>query len=137
MKLRHPVSIAKLVSVSVFLAFFGFLTNSMAFEAKTSNENQVTLNIKPVQLVAGKPAIFKVRLNTHSVDLGYDMVRVSMLQDSQGREYKAIRWNGSPPGGHHRSGTLEFPELKGSPKSVKLVIKGVAGVPERTFEWTI
>jgi hypothetical protein len=137
MKLRHPVSIAKLVSVSVFLAFFGFLTNSMAFEAKTSNENQVTLNIKPVQLVAGKPAIFKVRLNTHSVDLGYDMVRVSMLQDSQGREYKAIRWNGSPPGGHHRSGTLEFPELKGSPKSVKLVIKGIAGVPERMFEWMI
>lgn len=137
MKLRQPVSIAKLLSVSVFLVFFGLLTNAMAFEAKTSNENQVTLNIKPVQLVAGKPAIFKVRLKTHSVDLGYDMVRASMLQDSQGREYRAIRWNGSPPGGHHRSGTLEFPELKGSPKSVKLVIKGVAGVPERTFEWTI
>jgi len=33
--------------------------------------------------------------------------------------------------------TLEFPELKGDPKSVKLVIKGVAGVPERPFKWII
>jgi hypothetical protein len=119
------------------LAFLGLLTNASAFETKSNNENRVRVDVKPVQLVSGKPAVFKVRLNTHSGDLSSDMVKVCILQDSQGKEYKAIRWNGSPPGGHHRSGTLEFPELKGSPKSVKLIIKGVAGVPVRTFEWTI
>lgn len=137
MKLRQAICISKLLSISIFLAFFGLLTNAGAFETKSNNENSVRVDVKPVQLAAGKPAVFQVRLNTHSVNLDFDIAKACMLQDSQGKEYKAIRWNGSPPGGHHRSGTVEFPELKGSPKSVRLIIKGIAGVSERTFEWTI
>jgi hypothetical protein len=53
-------------------------------------------------------------------------------------------WN-APKGGHHREGTLTFPatESDGSPvigpdtRSIALIIRDVAGVPERTFRWTL
>jgi hypothetical protein len=76
-------------------------------------------------------------MSTHSVDLGEDMAVVSTLRDDQGREYRPVSWNGDGPGGHHRSGVLEFPALEGSPKSVTLVIRDIAKVPERVFGWDL
>jgi hypothetical protein len=93
--------------------------------------------VKPIQLAPGQPAIFEIRLNTHSVNLSYDLVQVCSLQDGQGKVYQAKAWKGSSPGGHHRSGVLEFPELKGKPQTVKLIIRGIADVPARVFEWKL
>ena len=118
------------------LALVG-VAGASAFDIKTSDENMVRVDVKPVQLAAGKPAIFEVRLNTHSVNLNDDMAEACLLQDNLGKVYKVTNWKGSPPGGHHRRGTLEFPELEGTPQSIKLIIKGVSGVPERSFEWKL
>jgi hypothetical protein len=48
-----------------------------------------------------------------------------------------LKWTGDPPAGHHRSGVLEFPAIAKGAKSIKLYIKNIAGVPERTFEWKL
>jgi hypothetical protein len=40
-------------------------------------------------------------------------------------------------GGHHRRGTLFFPALKASVRSVTLIIRDVAKVQERTFSWKV
>jgi hypothetical protein len=127
----------KFMMVVVILALAGFFSQAGAFQAKTNDENAVWVEVKPVQLAPGQPAVFEVRLNTHSVDLSYDMVKVSSLQDSQGKVYQATAWKGSSPGGHHRKGTLEFPQLQGNPQTVKLVIQGIADVPKRVFEWKL
>jgi len=66
-----------------------------------------------------------------------DLVAVCTLKDSSGREYRPTSWDGSPPGGHHRSGVLEFPELGDAAQSITLVIREVANVPERVFNWSI
>ncbi len=97
----------------------------------------VSVDVKPVQLTPGQPARFEVTMNTHSVELDQDMVVASTLVDDNGTAYQPLKWNGSEPGGHHRSGTLIFPDLKGTPESVTLVLKGIASVPERVFEWKI
>jgi hypothetical protein len=127
----------KVLMVAVILAWWGFLSQAGAFQAQTNDENAVWVEVKPVQLTPGQPAIFEVRLNTHSVNLSYDMVKVSSLQDSQGKVYQATAWKGSSPGGHHRRGTLEFPQLQGNPQTVKLVIQGIADIPQRVFEWKL
>ena len=44
---------------------------------------------------------------------------------------------GSAPGGHHRKGVLEFPDLADSAVTITLIIKGIASVPERIFEWPV
>jgi hypothetical protein len=121
----------------VLLALLGWTWNANAYSSLTSSEKSVTVDVRPIQLRPGQPAEFEVRMNTHSVDLSQDMVSVSTLMDEQGRNYQPVAWKGSGPGGHHRKGVLAFPVIDGSPKSVKLIIRDVADVPERTFEWKI
>jgi hypothetical protein len=122
---------------ALFWVWVGFNGSAIAFDVQTNDENSVRVDVKPVALVAGKPARFEIRLNTHSVNLNYDLKEICSLQDSEGKIYKAVEWKGSPSGGHHRSGVLEFPKLEGAPRSVKLIIRGIGGVSERSFEWKI
>ena len=128
-------------SLSYILITFSLLVSltidAEAYKAKANNQNQVRVDVRPTQLFPGKPARFEIRMNSHSGDLGQDMVSVSTLKDNQGREYRPTNWQGSPPGGHHRKGVLEFPVLDGSPVSITLVIRQIAKVPERIFEWTV
>ena len=107
------------------------------YERQSSRENMVRVDVLPIALVSGKPVKFEVRMNTHSVSLDQNIVGISILKDDLGREYLPVNWNGSPASGHHRSGVLEFPLLKGNPGSVTLIIQNIANVPERTFRWKI
>jgi hypothetical protein len=126
------------VASAVALAFLALAPfPAAAFEAQTSDGNMVRVDVQPVQLTPGKPAVFEVRLNTHSVSLGYDIAKAASLKDSQGKTYHPAAWDGSPPGGHHRRGSLEFPTLQGTPTSVTLTLKDIAGVPERNFQWRL
>jgi hypothetical protein len=135
----------KCFRISHILAFFALIVlvssalvpEAGANDRRSSRKNMVQVDVVPVQLISGQAVKFEVRMTTHSVDLSQDMVAVSLLKDDNGQEYRPLGWNGSPPGGHHRSGVLEFPALKGNPKTVTLVIKDIAQVPARTFEWKV
>ena len=135
MKARFSASPALALLVS--LALVGPVSQAVAYESKSSGENGVQVEVKPVELTAGKPASFEVSMNTHSGDLSQDLTAVATLKDNQGREYKPLNWRGSSPGGHHRRGTLEFPALAVSAKSVTLTIRKIAEVPERPFQWQL
>lgn len=78
---------------------------------------------------------FEVAFNTHSVNLGFDVMEISVLRCNQGQEYTPAAWDGSGPGGHHRSGVLKFAALDHPTSFVEIVIRNVAGVPERVFHW--
>lgn len=125
-----------LLAVSLFM-IITLISDAEAYTWIKNRKNGVTVDVKPVQIAPGGPARFQVQMNTHSVDLSQDMVAVSTLKDDQGQEYRPVNWDGSGPGGHHRSGILEFPELKGAPKSITLIIRDIANVPERVFQWKI
>lgn len=102
---------------------------------KISDENGASVSAKPAAFGPNAPMIFDIVLTTHTGSLDYDMEKISVLEDSEGNAYYPVSWNGSAPGGHHRRGTLAFPKLKGRPSGIKLIIKGVYGVPQRVFEW--
>ena len=108
-----------------------------AYDAQDSNENGVRVTVTPQVLSPDKPAQFEIRLNTHSVALEQDLTQVAELRGTQGQVYAVTGWDGSPPGGHHRSGTLTFANLQGSIDGVTLVLRDIAGVPQRTFSWKI
>lgn len=107
------------------------------YKRQSNNEKSVRVDVLPVQLKIGEPMIFDVKMNTHSVTLNSDLVSGSSLLDNTGKEYKAVSWDGTPPGSHHRSGTLEFDALTGNPQSVTLMIKGVSNVPQRVYKWNL
>lgn len=113
-------------------------TNSaLDLPEKTNNENAVTITAKPVNFGLNAPVKFDISLTTHQGSLDYDLTKISVLKDAEGNTYEPVSWDGSPPGGHHRSGTLTFPALNAKTGSMKLIIKGVYEIPERVFEWEL
>ncbi|MDQ7848783.1 MAG: hypothetical protein QN152_08925 [Armatimonadota bacterium] len=93
--------------------------------------------------------VFLISLDTHGGDLrSFDLVRNSRLRTRTAggavREYAPARWEAINDGSHHRSGALIFPAVANGTRviapevdSITLVIAGLAGVPVRTFEWTL
>lgn len=103
--------------------------------AKTNKQAGVTIKLKPGKITRDKDIKFNVSVDTHSGSLDFDLTKISVLVDDEGNKYRPIKWEGDPPGGHHRSGTLTFPALKTEGRRVKVIIKNVYGVKERVFIW--
>ena len=137
MKTINHLKIYLFASLVMVLFLVTLAVDASAYQTKSNKKNSVRVDVRPVQLLPGKPAKFEIRMNTHSEELSQDMLAVVTLKDNKGREYQATNWKGSPPGGHHLSGVLEFPELDGNPESITLVIRLIADGPDRTFNWSV
>jgi len=111
--------------------------NSNKRESKIDDQANVTVEVTPLDLSPQSAEWkFNISLNTHSGSLDQDLTNVAVLVDDRGKEYKPIGWEGSPPGGHHRNGTLAFKAVTPAPKSIELRISGVGGV-DRNFTWQL
>ncbi len=102
-------------------------------EPKADDQAGVRVEVVPRLLHEGRPIVFEVYFNTHSVHLDFDVQAIAALEDAAGVRHRPTAWEGSPPGGHHRSGHLIFPALNEF-GYLKLMLEGVAGV-DRVFEW--
>lgn len=115
------------------------------FTTQSNSEKAVEVDVTPLNLSSdGATLDFEVAFNTHSVNLDFDPAAISVLRDDKGHEYPVIAWEGSGPGGHHRSGVLRFPAdpLRGkvpdnATQFIEVVIHDVAGVSERVFHWDL
>jgi hypothetical protein len=82
------------------------------------------------------PLSFEVALNTHSVDLSYDISQLAVIRTSGGMGVAALTWDGPTTGDHHVSGILTFPPLSlDEVEWLELDIYDVADVSVRTFHW--
>jgi hypothetical protein len=106
-------------------------------EPLVNDQNSVTVEVEPLDFRLDEPVRFRLSFNTHQGDLDFDLTKISLLEDDQGNTFQPLRWEGSPPGGHHRKGILVFPELKAQTKRIKLTIRDVYDVPKRVFEWKL
>src|SRR5512141_1601324 len=66
---------------------------------------------------------FAVVLSSHDKALPDDLVKSAVLVDPQGRQYKALIWEGAPHTGMHRAGVLKFIAIKPRPDRFELRIK--------------
>lgn len=106
------------------------------WESKIDDQANVTITVTPTQLSEESGEWkFDVVMDTHSVELDQDMRKIVVLIDEQGKEYKALNWEG-PTGGHHREGILTFDKIMPAPKSIELKIYNIGGVV-RTFTWQL
>ena len=95
------------------------------------------MKVTPLTLKQGEPPVFDIAMDTHSVDLAADMLKTVVLRDDSGKEYVPTAWDGPGAGGHHREGKIKFAVVTTNPKSLTLVVKNLAGVPERAFTWDV
>lgn len=108
------------------------------YETQTSEVGNVTVSVKPLALVFDQPPQFEITFDTHSVDLNFAVEKNAVLTDDQETNYGVASWNGSAPGGHHRSGTLTFfSPLNPKTKSITLTLKNIANISQRTFTWQL
>ena len=108
-----------------------------AYQTQSNDAGEVTVQVTPVTLLYDKPIEFEIVMNTHSVELDADMLQGVILRDDAGNEFKPQAWDGPGAGGHHRAGKLTFGNLPASVRSVTLVLKNIAKVPERVFTWKL
>lgn len=104
---------------------------------RTNEGGAVTFEVKPLNLGSGASTLdFDVTMNTHSVDLSFDLKSMSVLKMDTGAEIAPSAYQGGS--GHHVEGKLSFPadKLAGA-KMLTLIIRNVAGVAERTFTWNL
>ncbi|MBI5829289.1 MAG: hypothetical protein HZB20_07050 [Chloroflexi bacterium] len=110
--------------------------------ARTDSQASVEFVITPLNLASPTDTLdFDVSMNTHSVDLSWDLAAQSVLATDAGLEVQGQSW--AIGSGHHYEGTLTFPAktADGKPlldgaKKLTLTIKD-AGVAERIFVWEL
>lgn len=87
----------------------------------------------------GRYIIFKLSLDTHSVDLSAYKPEIStILRNNTGNQLQAIQWLPESNDSHHRSGVLMFSRDGAGlleAKYIELVVKDVAGIKERVLRW--
>ncbi|MBI4280985.1 hypothetical protein HY628_02195 [Candidatus Uhrbacteria bacterium] len=105
-------------------------------QRRISEAEEITITVKPPSDWQADSWKFDLALDTHSVDLAQALEQVAALVDDQGNKYPPQSWEGSPPGGHHRTGILTFAAIRPLPSAVTLVIRDI-GAPERTFVWEL
>ena len=110
---------------------------TVTFVAQENSGGEVDIKATPLILKAGEKPQFEIEFNTHSVELDFDISRIALLTDEAGNSDTSSTWEGSPPGGHHRSGTLIFTAPLIQTKSVNLTIRDISGVSKREFTWQL
>ncbi|MCL4704969.1 YncE family protein [bacterium] len=114
------------------------VASSTSYETQKDEQGAVTVEVKPLELSPSATEwTFEVTLDTHSVELNDDMAASAFLADDKGKEYQAVAWEGDPPGGHHRKGTLKFNPLTPFPAFLVLKLRGVGEAAERMFLWNV
>lgn len=123
----------------------GFLITLLAAGAfaaepgvQRSSASGVTVAVTPQNLAASaKSWDFKVLLDTHSQDLGDDLVKSAVLLDDKGGRHVPVKWEGAGPGGHHREGTLRFNAISPKPKAIELQLQRAGESKPRSFRWQL
>lgn len=108
----------------------------IALPPKIVSQNGLTIQATLQPFKLQEPIKISLALDTHSGDLEIDLTQRAELQDNNGITYATTGWDGSPPSGHHVSGTLNFPALNGAPSSLRLILVDVYGA-NWTFDWNL
>lgn len=149
--LPMTLMVGALVGVSMLGLWHTFASRQVNGGSPTTPEFSTTpqtdeggqVKVQAIWLDQENNPTFTITMDTHAVDLdGYDLTQLAVLRTDNGQEVQSTAWD-APKGGHHREGTLSFPATTpdGSPvltaetRSIELVIRDVAGVSARSFQW--
>ena len=109
---------------------------SPALASQSSSEASVTVKITP-RTLTGATWDFEVVFDTHSQELKDDLEKAAVLVADGGASQAPVKWQGDPPGGHHRSGTLQFKAVSPMPAAIELRITRQGEAKPRSFRWQL
>jgi hypothetical protein len=140
MKIAKRSAMALAISMTAICAALPSVTLSAEtpLASRTSDNGGVRVVVTPKAIEPGGAVWeFEVVMDTHTKPLNEDLARAAVLVDDSGRQYAPVAWQGDPPGGHHRKGTLRFAPPVEELKIIELHIAGVGGPGKRVFRWEL
>ena len=138
MSRRYTAQLFGTVAIALASAVAAGLASAADLAPRSSNLEGVSVAVTPKD-VAPNAAVweFSIALNTHSQNLSDDLVKTAVLIDSRGGRHAPTGWEGSPPGGHHRSGILRFKGLGAQADAIELQIRRPDEAAPRSFHWKL
>jgi len=120
-----------------------FMLSSGAFGASssmaTASNSSGGVTVKVTYRAPQQPneLRFDVSLDANAVDLDrYDLEKLTLLRDAKGKTYEPVKVE-AKGSGRHRSAVMIFPEPAGGSQKVDLIVKDIADVNERVFNFQI
>lgn len=130
---RAPHRFAHALLLTTLLLDASFAATPME-KTQTASARGVTVKVTYLDQTEHESR-FSVALDTHSVNLdSFDFKASSILRDDTGISLRptGIESKGS---GHHRESILTFTRPSAKRTWLELVVKDLAGEPERVFRW--
>lgn len=107
--------------------------DAAGYPERTATIGAVDVKVRPVALGADGAA-FTLVFDSHAASFDADPVAVVTLEVG-GIRWSAVGWEGQPPAGHHREGTLRFTATGPATGTATLAVGGLVGPVE--FTWQI
>ena len=108
--------------------------------SKRDGQGPVAVTVTVIEVPrTGSPVKVKVSLDTHSASLdGIKLEEVVALGGPDGGAAIAPTAVEQAKGtGHHREAVLAFPPLPANAREVRIAVRNVGEIGERTFAWTL
>ncbi len=122
------------VWVAALFVIAGTALAAADLSSRTNAQNGVTVKATP-RAVSASAWEFEIVFDTHSQALTDDLGKSAKLVDGGGGAYAPTVWQGDPPGGHHRKGTLRFDGVAPAPAYLELHIQRAGEKIPRIFRW--
>ena len=128
----------------ILILVAALLSSALAFAQaggslkRTERTGGVTVRVTPTNLSDASAATidFKVVMDTHAGDLGFELTQVAILLGETG-PVSPSAWSGGR-GGHHLEGILSFPAgALRRPGPLTLTLRDVSGDKDLSFVWEI
>lgn len=129
-------SVGTVFVLSLIGIWIGGLSEAQEGLTKRDAQGSVTVVVTLIPApTPGAPIKAKVVLDTHSVALdGLAFEQAVAMRVADGAEVTPTGVEQASGSGHHREAVLVFPPSPQS-GSVRIVVRNVGGVAERTFTW--
>jgi len=114
------------------------ISEQTTLQTQTLTDGTVTYTVTPKGFIPSATTWdFTMSLDTHTGSLDQDMVALISFIDNKGNAYQPTKWEGDPPGGHHREGILQFLPVFPRPSFVELNIQTTDSAKESRLRWNL
>lgn len=111
----------------------GSASSSSSFPERTATAGAIDVKARPVT-IDSTGAGFEVSFDSHAASFDADPTKAITL-DVNGTRWPAQSWDGDPPAGHHRKGTIRFNASGPAAGSATL---NIGDLPQPVqFTWTV
>lgn len=132
----NPKKLIVTLTITGFFSISGLAADEkksfVGLPEKVVRDNRVVFSVKPEM---DKNIRVYITMNTHSVNLDFDMMKAGYLMDGEGNKVKPVSWTGDRAGGHHRSGYLlfEYRDIN----TIHFIMKASDRFSKHNFKWEI